>query len=321
MDQDSAHMVVASKVPMLKPGEFTIWRMRIEQYILMVDYALWEVIENGLTVPKRQVMKGDAVICAFLASQPNSPQLAHEDLELIHPDDLKEIDLRWQMAMLTMRARRFLKKTRRKVTINQIETIGFDKFNVEWYNCHKRGHFTRECRALRNQDTKYKESTRRSVHMETPASIDLVSYDDLGRYNWSDQAKEGPNYALMAFTSLSSDSKIVNNYKKGLGYESYNAVPPPYTKKCMPLKPDLSYTGLDKFADKPVAENTNASKEETKEVRKNSDAPIIEEWMSNDKEENVAQPRIFKKTVRPNIVKKELSNLDNTHRPRGNQRN
>nr|GEX21670.1 hypothetical protein [Tanacetum cinerariifolium] len=47
----------------------------------------------------------DAVIFAFLASQPNSPQLAHEDLEQIHPDDIKEMDLRWQMAMLTTRAR------------------------------------------------------------------------------------------------------------------------------------------------------------------------------------------------------------------------
>nr|GEW55953.1 ribonuclease H-like domain-containing protein [Tanacetum cinerariifolium] len=53
----------------------------------------------------------DAVICAFLASQPSSPQLVNEDLEQIHPDDLEEIDLKWQMAMLTMRARRFLKNT------------------------------------------------------------------------------------------------------------------------------------------------------------------------------------------------------------------
>nr|GEX46935.1 hypothetical protein [Tanacetum cinerariifolium] len=88
----------------------------------------------------------DAVIYAFLASQPNSPQLAHEDLEQIHPDDIKEIDLRWQMVMLTMRARR-------------------------------------ECRALRNQDTKHKEVTKRSVPVETPALIALVSYDGLGGYD------------------------------------------------------------------------------------------------------------------------------------------
>nr|GEU94691.1 reverse transcriptase domain-containing protein [Tanacetum cinerariifolium] len=48
----------------------------------------------------------DAVICSFFASQENSPQLIHKDLEQIHPDDMEEMDLRWQMAMLTMRARR-----------------------------------------------------------------------------------------------------------------------------------------------------------------------------------------------------------------------
>ncbi|GJR70101.1 hypothetical protein Tco_0016166 [Tanacetum coccineum] len=45
----------------------------------------------------------DDVICAFFASQPNSPQLNNEDLQQIYPDDLEEMDLRWQMAMLTMR--------------------------------------------------------------------------------------------------------------------------------------------------------------------------------------------------------------------------
>ncbi|GKB40825.1 hypothetical protein Tco_0885767, partial [Tanacetum coccineum] len=58
MDQDSAHMVAASKVPMLKPGEYEIWRMRIEQYIQMIEYALWEVIENGATLPKTTIVEG-----------------------------------------------------------------------------------------------------------------------------------------------------------------------------------------------------------------------------------------------------------------------
>ncbi|GJW64331.1 hypothetical protein Tco_0116215 [Tanacetum coccineum] len=58
MDQDSAHMVTASKVPMLKPSEYKIWRMRIEQYIQMIDYALWEVIENSATLPKTTTVEG-----------------------------------------------------------------------------------------------------------------------------------------------------------------------------------------------------------------------------------------------------------------------
>nr|GEZ26445.1 ribonuclease H-like domain-containing protein [Tanacetum cinerariifolium] len=60
----------------------------------------------------------DAVICSFFASQSNSPQLDNEDLQQIHHDDLEEMYLRWQMAMLTMRAKRFLKNTGRKFSMN-----------------------------------------------------------------------------------------------------------------------------------------------------------------------------------------------------------
>ncbi|GKG18699.1 hypothetical protein Tco_0372997, partial [Tanacetum coccineum] len=93
----------------------------------------------------------------------------------------------------------------------------------------------------------------------------------------------------------------VDNCKKGLGYENYNAVPPHYTGNFMPPTPDLSFTGLDDFVNKPVVENNKAmsSKEEPKVGRKNDDALIIKEWVSNDEEEDVSQPKIEKKIVRP----------------------
>nr|GEV37253.1 hypothetical protein [Tanacetum cinerariifolium] len=127
---------------------------------------------------------------------------------------MEAMDLRWQMAMLTMRDKRFLKKTRRKLTINGNETIGFDKSNVKCYNCHKRGHFARECRTQRNQDNTYKESSRRSMPVETSASTALMSCDGLGGYDWSDQAKEWPNYALMTFSSSNSNLETLEDMLK-----------------------------------------------------------------------------------------------------------
>ncbi|GKG32298.1 ribonuclease H-like domain-containing protein, partial [Tanacetum coccineum] len=89
----------------------------------------------------------------------------------------------WQMVMLTMRTRIFLKNTRRKFFVNGIETIGFDKSKVKCYNCHKRGHFARECRALRNQENSNRESTRRSVPVKTTTYNALISCDGLGDYD------------------------------------------------------------------------------------------------------------------------------------------
>ncbi|GKC15647.1 hypothetical protein Tco_1012429 [Tanacetum coccineum] len=69
MDQDSVHIVAASKVPMLKPGEYELWRMRMEQYIQMLDYSLWEVIENGNAPPITKLFECVETIIAPLTAE------------------------------------------------------------------------------------------------------------------------------------------------------------------------------------------------------------------------------------------------------------
>nr|GEW32330.1 hypothetical protein [Tanacetum cinerariifolium] len=89
----------------------------------------------------------NAVIYSFFASQSSSPQLDNEELKQIDVDDLEEIDLKWQMAMLTIRARRFLQKIGRNLGANGPTAMGFDMAKVECYNCHRKEHFARECRS------------------------------------------------------------------------------------------------------------------------------------------------------------------------------
>nr|GEW42004.1 hypothetical protein [Tanacetum cinerariifolium] len=89
----------------------------------------------------------NAVLYSFFASQSSSPQLDNEDLKQIDVDDLEEIDLKCHMAMLTMRARRFLQKTGRNLGDNGPTSMGFDMEKVECYNSHRKGHFARECRS------------------------------------------------------------------------------------------------------------------------------------------------------------------------------
>nr|GFB64292.1 hypothetical protein [Tanacetum cinerariifolium] len=158
----------------------------------------------------------NAVIYSFFASQSSSPQLDNDDLKQIDADDLKEMDLKWQMAMMTMRARRFLQRTGRNLRANGPTSLGFDMSKVECYNCHMKGHFAKECRSPKDSRINgAAEPQRRNVPVETSTSNALVSQcDGVGSYGWSFQAEEEPaTYALMTFSSSSSfsDNELRDN--------------------------------------------------------------------------------------------------------------
>ncbi|GJT44412.1 retrovirus-related pol polyprotein from transposon TNT 1-94 [Tanacetum coccineum] len=159
---------------------------------------------------------------SFLAQPTTSPQLENEDFQQMDGDDLEELDLRWQVAMLTVRVKKFIQRTGRNMDFKEKRLVSLDKSKIECYNCHRKGHFARECRSGRSQGRR-PYGDRSNAQTTESSSQALVAQDGLGGYDWSNDFKVEPvNYALMAISSSnsssSSDSEMSTHDKNGLGF-------------------------------------------------------------------------------------------------------
>nr|GEX98115.1 ribonuclease H-like domain-containing protein [Tanacetum cinerariifolium] len=381
MESLSPQVVYATKLPILNPNEFDLWKMRIEQYFLMTDYSLWEVILNAkknelkargtllMALPDKHQLKFNShkdaktlmeaikkrfggntetkkvqktllkqqyknfsgystksldqihdwlqklisqleilgvslsqkdINLKFLRSLPsewrthiliwkNKTDLEEQSFDYlfnslkiyeskIDADDFKEMDLKWQMTMLKMRARRFLQRTRRNIGANGPTSMGFDMSKVECYNCHRKGHFARECESLK--DTRKNDATepqRRSVPLTADfqkSQFDVISYQTCSEsiearllvYKQNESVFEEDIKLLKLEVQLRDNSlvrlkqnlekaeqerddlklnddslpssPIYDRYRPGNGY---NAIPLSYTGTFMPPKPDLVF--------------------------------------------------------------------------------
>ncbi|GJR26268.1 hypothetical protein Tco_1102500 [Tanacetum coccineum] len=380
MDQDSVHMVAASKVPMLKleNGNAPLITKLVEGVeTIIAPSTAEEKVQRRLELKARSTLLMGIPIELQLKfnSIKDAKSLLHAiekrfggnaskaicQLE-IHSESILQEDVNQKfLRSLSPEWNTYTIVWRNKP---KIYTLSLDDLynNLKIY----------EPEALRNQENKNKDNTRKVVLVETITSNSLVSCDGLGDYDWSDQIEEGPtNFALMAYSSISSNSEvstdlncsssclenvkilkeqneqllkdlrtskinvityknrfrvlaitelrrklelaqkqkdeiqltvenfenssknlsklldcqIVDKCKTCLGY---NDVPPPYTGNFMPLKPDLSFSGLEEFVNepivsepavkKPVVETSEAkaSADKPKAVKKNNGALIIE---------------------------------------------
>ncbi|GJU24283.1 hypothetical protein Tco_1162904 [Tanacetum coccineum] len=260
------------------------------------------------------MLLSDATIYAFLANQQNRSQVVHEDLEQIHKDDLEEMDLKWQLALLSLKERKFYQRTGKKIIINGSDIAGYDK-----------GPRNQESRP-RNQESmpRSQDSSKRTVNVKESSSkamlaingvgirelnkseFDLANYkrglasveEKLVFYKKNEEKlkkeKESNQIKIDNFENASKSldkligSQISDNNRKGVGY---NVVPPPPTGLFAPPTIDLSNSGLKEFqqpefegygfkANKGVCENSS------NEIKKTTDAPIIEDWVSDCDEDD-----------------------------------
>nr|GEX66469.1 hypothetical protein [Tanacetum cinerariifolium] len=218
----------------------------------------------------------NVVIYSFFSCQSSSPQLDNQDLKQNDSDDLEEMDLKWQMDMLTMRARRFLQRTGRNLGAIGPTSLGFDISKVECYNCYMKGHFAKECRSPKDS----KRNGAAEPQKDEPTNYALMAFSSLSSSS-DNEERDDLKLKLEKFqTSSKNLTELLasqTNEKTSLGYNSqgftralfdcddylssesdeswppsslydrfqpsdgHHVVPPPYTGIFMPPKPDLVF--------------------------------------------------------------------------------
>nr|GEW75069.1 hypothetical protein [Tanacetum cinerariifolium] len=244
----------------------------------------------------------------------------------INNDDIEEMDLKWQVAMISMRIKKFHKRTSIKLQFDTKDTVGFDKTKMECFNCHKIGHFARDCRAKGNQDIRRGNGGHNGKKLKTMSGHveeDTQNFVMMA-YSSSNSGSDNENEVLQSvFMNKECDlenTPVNNRYAKGM-----HTVPPPMTGNYMPSGPDVEIdyskftygpkqTSADESNSKPVeyaSSDSDSSVETTTSMSTPvdnapkiickpkvwTDAPIIEEYESDNDDDSV---ETVKETGTPN---------------------
>ncbi|GJS68370.1 hypothetical protein Tco_0682935, partial [Tanacetum coccineum] len=254
----------------------------------------------------------DDVMFSFFANQSDSPQLDNEDLEQIDTDDLEEMDLKWQVAMFSMRVEEGITSFALMAYISQ----GSSSSDSELEETLK------EKDDLKLKLEKFEDSSKNLTKLINSQ----ISAKDKAGLGYDSQMNES-KVVHSVFNSRESDvddSLVNDRFKTDKGF---HAVPPPYTRNYMPSRPNLSFAGLDDYVYKTKVSETETSISKTgkdivekpKTVRPS--APIIKDWDTDSDNDSAFRPKSDQtkpKFTKINFVKSDENlkpvNKKNTHR-------
>ncbi|GJR09640.1 ubiquitin hydrolase [Tanacetum coccineum] len=250
-----------------------------------------------------------------------------------------------------MRAIRFFQKTGRKITIIGSDTAGYDKSKVECFNCHKMRHFARECRGHRIQDSRNRnqDSSRRTVNVEETSSKAMMAIDGAG-FDWSGaigrddcpykhgslwpfQTLRDISYKDSELSMLKSELEKLKQEKESnqLKIENFDNASKSLDKLIRSQITDKSRKGVGfpEFEGYGPKTSKSVSENISNEVRESPTAPLVKEFVSDDKlEKNTIFPTVSKiEFVRPKQQEKPVrkpikyAEMYRSQTPRGNQRN
>ncbi|GJW31150.1 putative ribonuclease H-like domain-containing protein [Tanacetum coccineum] len=330
--QEDLNSKLLSSLPPEWNTHVVVWMNKAEIETMSIDdlYNNFKIVKQNVKKICSTASFSDNVVYAFMIDNPNGSNLLQQDLEKIHEDDLEAMDLKWQLSLLSMRAKRFLT-------------------GVIW----QREQVLANCKELlityRKNEVLFSEEV--AVLKREVACKDYEINVLKSEFEKVKQEKEGIEFKIEKFDKASKDldkllgSQITDKSKKGLGY---SAVPPPHPLIYnRPKKLDLSYSGLDEFKEPEFkAYGSEVSEQESNVVcdkksddsKENSDDSLIKEQVSKDTSSFVESSlNVDKETVFPvdkkvefvkpknheKPVKKSVryAEMYRSQTPRGNQRN
>nr|GEX94722.1 hypothetical protein [Tanacetum cinerariifolium] len=265
-----------------------------ENRAILFDDKLFSLGSDSVSTLPNVDSLSDAVIYSFFARQSNSPQLDNEDLKQIDPDDLEEMDLKWQMVMLTMRARSVMQL---------VAMIGVFKLTKNLLIMHL-WHTPHQAQVLHDQIMRKKFKKAKKERNDLKLTLDKfqTSSKNLNKLlesevndkiglGFDSQVFNSQVFDYEEFHSHESNNEVTKNtendrYKT---CEGYHAVSPSYTGTFLPYKPDLVITD-DPNASKSVANVFNvesSTKKYSKDMSRTHRhyAPIVEDWISDSEDE------------------------------------